>query len=216
MPHLLHIDTSARGEGSTTRELTALFRSGWTAAHPDGTVTYRDLATDPVPYPDTPDLATAGLSAREAPEARRASHELTDQLIRELEDADTYVLGVPMYNFMVPAVLKSWVDRIVAPGRTFDTETRAGSLVGKDVTIITARGGSYAPGSPRAAFDFQEPWLRAALGQVGLADIRFVHAELTLAHTMPKLARFQPVAVASYTSAVHRIRALHEQVEPAG
>ena len=78
--------------------------------------------------------------------------------------------------------------------------------------VITARGGSYAPGTPRAPFDFQEPWIRAALEQVGLRDIRFLHAEMTLAHSMPKLAQFKQLAEESRARALRTIEELHVPV----
>ena len=209
MAHLLHIDSSARQDGSVTRTLTRHFAQAWAAAHPGGTITYRDLAANPLPYPDLPDLLTAALPPEQRSPETADSFAITEELIGELESADTYVIGAPMYNFFVPAVLKAWVDRIVLPGRTFDPNTRQGKLIGKDVTVITARGGSYAPGTPRAGMDYQEPWLRAALAQVGLDDIRFVHAEMTLAKVMPKLAQFVPIAEQSYARAVADIDAVH-------
>ena len=48
MPHLLHLDTSARS-ASLSRELGRIYAQHWQAAHPDGTYTHRDLATHPVP-----------------------------------------------------------------------------------------------------------------------------------------------------------------------
>lgn len=213
MPQLLHIDTSTRTDDSVTRELTAEFARNWREAHPDGQVTYRDLAADPVPYPDLPSLAHAFAPPESRSPEAAASWAVTEQLIRELEAADTYVFGLPMYNFAVPAVFKSWVDRIVLPGRTFDTETRQGKLIGKKVVVITARGGSYAPGTPRAPFDFQEPWITAALGQVGLTDITYVHAEMTLAESMPKLAQFKPLAAESRERAYRTIREMYAATE---
>ena len=44
--HLLHIDTSLRTSGSRSRLLSARFADAWRHAHPDGTVTYRDLAAN--------------------------------------------------------------------------------------------------------------------------------------------------------------------------
>ncbi|MEV6342329.1 NAD(P)H-dependent oxidoreductase [Actinoplanes sp. NPDC051851] len=216
MPHLLHIDTSTRVAGSVSRELSAAFAKAWQAKHPDGEITYRDLAANPVPYPDLPSLGDAFAPASSRTPEQAASWEITEQLIAELEAADTYVFALPMYNFAVPASFKAWVDRIVLPGRTFDTETRQGKLVGKDVTVITARGGSYAPGTPRAPFDFQEPWITAALGQVGLDDIRYIHAELTLAATMPKMAAFKDMAVESRRRAYEIIEDLHAPADTAG
>jgi FMN-dependent NADH-azoreductase len=215
VPHLLHIDTSTRAAGSVTRELTATFADAWRQRHPDGVVTYRDLSADPIPYPDLPSLADAFTPPERRTAEQAVGWAVTDELIAELEAADTYVFGVPMYNFSVPAVFKSWVDRIVLPGRTFDPDTRQGKLLDKDVTVITARGGSYAPGTPRAPFDFQEPWIKAALEQVGLTDIRFIHAELTLAHSMPKLAQFKPLAEQSRERAMQTIRGLYAPADRA-
>ena len=209
MPHLLHIDTSARTVGSVTRELTAEFATAWRRRYPEGCVTYRDFAADPVPYPDLPSLADAFTPPEQRTPEQAASWAVTEKLIADLEAADTYVFGVPMYNFSVPAVFKAWVDRIVLPGRTFDPDTREGKLTGRDVTVITARGGSYAPGTPRAPFDFQEPWIRAALEQIGLCDIRFIHAEMTLAHSMAKLAQFRHLADKSRERALRTIHELH-------
>src|SRR5260370_3980939 len=44
---------------------------------------------------------------------------LSDSLLAELEQADEYVVGVPMHNFGVPSVLKLWIDQIARVGRTF-------------------------------------------------------------------------------------------------
>jgi FMN-dependent NADH-azoreductase len=52
MSHLLHIDTSVRGDASVSRRLTARAADRWQAAHPGATVTYRDLGTNPIPHLD--------------------------------------------------------------------------------------------------------------------------------------------------------------------
>ncbi len=44
---------------------------------------------------------------------------LDDALIAELKTADAIVLGVPMYNFGVPASLKNWIDAVSRAGVTF-------------------------------------------------------------------------------------------------
>ena len=43
--------------------------------------------------------------------------------------------------------------------------------------MITSRGGDYSIGSPFRSFDFQEPYLRAIFGFVGITDITFVIAQ---------------------------------------
>jgi FMN-dependent NADH-azoreductase len=196
MAHLLHIDTSLRFEGSVSREVSAAFAEEWRSARPDGEYTYRDLAADPLPHVDPASLAT-----------RQAEGDvpLERQLIAEVKAADTVLLGVPMYNYGVPSSLKAWLDWILVPELFADQETGEGVLTGTRVVVVTARGGSYAPGTPRHSFDFQEPYLRAVFGAVGLdRDLEFVHAELTLAGVVPHMAQFRELAVASLEDA-HRV-----------
>jgi FMN-dependent NADH-azoreductase len=182
MRHLLHLDSSLRTEGSRSRKLSAYYADAWRAAHPDGIVTYRDLAADPVPHLD--DVA---FSANFTPEADRtpAQHqarELTERLANELIVADAVVVGLPLYNFSVPSTFKAWFDRVVVPGLTHS------QLGGRSVTFVTARGGGYAPGTPRAGWDHREPWLRHAFTNLGIEEIAFVDAELTLARESPAMA----------------------------
>jgi FMN-dependent NADH-azoreductase len=196
MAHLLHIDTSLRFEGSVSREVSGAFAEAWRAARPDGAYTYRDLAADPLPHVDPAALAT-----READGDRP----LERRLIAEVKAADTVLLGVPMYNFGLPSTLKAWLDWIIVPELMADQQTGEGVLTGKRIVVVTARGGSYAPGTPRHSFDFQEPYLRAVFGMLGLdRDLEFVHAELTLAGVVPHMAQFRELAVSSLEDA-HRV-----------
>ncbi|XVS65703.1 FMN-dependent NADH-azoreductase [Actinosynnema sp. CA-299493] len=194
MANLLHIDTSLRFEGSVSREVSGAFAEAWRSARPEGEYTYRDLATDPLPHVDPAALAT-----READGDRP----LEQRLIGEVKAADTVLLGVPMYNFGLPSSLKAWLDWILVPELFADQQTGEGVLTGTRVVVVTARGGSYAPGTPRHSFDFQEPYLRAVFGMLGVHP-EFVHAELTLAGVMPHLAQFRELAVASLEDA-HRV-----------
>ncbi len=85
-----------------------------------------------------------------------------------------------MWNFSIPYTLKYYIDAIVQPGYTFryDEQGRAIGLVqGKKMVCFTSRGADYSPGSPYNAYDFQEPYLRAIFGFLGVTDIEFVHAQ---------------------------------------
>lgn len=198
MAHLLHIDTSLRSEGSVSREVGAAFAEAWRSARPDGGYTYRDLAADPLPHVDPASLAT-----READGDRP----LERRLVEEVKAADTVLLGVPMYNYGVPSSLKAWLDWIIVPELFADQQTGEGVLTGTRVVVVTARGGSYAPGTPRHSFDFQEPYLRAVFGALGL-DPEFVHTELTLAGVVPHLAQFRELGAASLEDAHRAVREL--------
>ncbi len=175
--NLLQIDSSARAS-SESRKLTAHFVRDWKAEHPSGTVIERDLATTPLPHITDHWSATYGDPSKLTPEQRQYLA-VSDELIDELRAADIVVIGAPMYNHMISWELKAWIDQVVRVGKTitFDATGFKGQLVGKKAVVITARGGSYPHGSPRAAVDFQGPYLRHILNMLGFSDVTFIHAE---------------------------------------
>ncbi|MCW3017924.1 MAG: FMN-dependent NADH-azoreductase [Solirubrobacterales bacterium] len=206
MPHLLQIDSSIQGERSVSRSLTARAAAAWRAAHPDGTVTYRDLGARPLPHLDS----ESGLARMVAPEqhtpAQAASWQLSKEVVEEVLAADTILLGLPVYNFGPPSSIKAWVDHLVAPGLSVDPATMTGMLGGRDLLVLAARGGGYAPGTPREGWDHAEPWLPHALSLTGL-EPRFITAELTLAETNPRMAELKPLAAESLAAAERAIDA---------
>ena len=207
MAHLLHIDSSIQGDRSVSRKLTARARDGYLAAHPGGTVTYRDLGSHPLPHFD----AATGLARILPPEqrtpAQAASWALTEELIGEIKEADTILLGLPLYNFGAPSSVKAWLDHIIAPGLSIDPETHAPLLGGREFVVLASRGGGYAEGTPRHGWDHAEPWLPHAISLTGL-EPRFITAELTLANTNPAMAELIPLAEQSLAEAEHAIDAL--------
>ncbi len=175
MSKILVIESSARTQGSISRQLTAEFIGQWHAAHPADSVTVRDLARDPVPHLDATLLGSWMTPAEQQSEAEQAALARSNLLTDELLAADVLVLASPMYNFGIPSTLKAWLDHVLRAGVTFKyTETGPqGLLSGKRAIVLTARGGIYAGGS----MDHQEPYLRQALAFIGIHDVRFVHAE---------------------------------------
>lgn len=179
MAHILHIDSSPRGERSHSRKLTHRFITDWKNAHPQDTVTYRDLGHHPVPHVDESWIAAAySAPDTHSPEQQRAIS-VSDTLVDELLAADRYVFGIPMYNFSVPSTLKAYIDQIVRVNRTFAVNEQGyqGLVNGKKMLVITSSGGSYKPGTPTAGYDFQEPFLKAIFGLIGITDITFIHAD---------------------------------------
>jgi len=207
MAHLLHIDSSIQGELSVSRSLSARAAAVWRSAHPEGTVTYRDFGADPLPHLDTQTGRARMVPAEERTPAQVASWELSEQLIEEIVQADTILLGLPVYNFGPPSSVKAWVDHLVAPGLSIDTTTGTGMLGGHDLLVLEARGGGYAPGTPREGWDHAEAWLPHAVSLTGL-EPRFITAELTLAETNPAMAELRPLAAESLAAAEREIDAL--------
>lgn len=162
---LLHLDASALGANSVTRELTAAIVARWQDEVKDLQVEYRDLDANPVAH-----LTGATLGASDAEAAADAA-----KVMEQFLAADVIVIGAPMYNFSVPSTLKAWIDRIVVAGKTFRyTEAGPQGLAGgKRVIVASGRGGLHA-GQPT---DFVEPYLRQVFGFLGISEVEFVRAE---------------------------------------
>jgi FMN-dependent NADH-azoreductase len=207
MAHLLHIDSSIKGDASVSRSLTAHAADVWRTAHPGGTVTYRDFGVDPLPHLDAATGLARMVPADQRTPAQAASWELTEQLVGEVLEADTILLGLPLYNFGPPSTVKAWVDHLIAPGLSMDPETQTGLLGGRELLVLASRGGGYLPGTPREGWDHAEPWLPHALSTIGL-EPRFITAELTLADTVPQMAELRGLAAESLAAAEREIDAL--------
>ena len=164
--NLLHLDSSVLGQLSVSRQLSASVVEEWQRRHPGIKVTYRDLATNPIPH-----WVPIADGSRE-PDA------LGEAVFNEFMAADVIVIGAPMYNFGIPTQLKAWIDRIAIPGKVFRYGANGpeGLAGGKKVIIASSRGGVYSQG-PAAAADFQEPYLRTVFGFFGIRDLEFVRAE---------------------------------------
>ncbi|MFI0895323.1 FMN-dependent NADH-azoreductase [Streptomyces sp. NPDC020983] len=207
MPHLLHIDSSVQGENSTSRRLTARAAAAWRAAHPEGTVTYRDLGSHPLPH-----LTSATVNAGMVPEANRtpeqaAAWALSQEIVGEVLAADTVLLGLPVYNWGAPSSVKSWVDHLIAVGLSVDAETRQGLLGDRDFIVVESRGGGYAPGTPREGWDHAQQWLPHGVSLTGLVP-RFIIAELTLSRVNPAMTELIPLADKSLAEAEQAIDTL--------
>ena len=183
MSTLLHIDSSPLYGRSVSRQLTGAFVTHafvtqWKSSHPNGTVVYRDLNATQIPP-----VSAEWVGAAYTPEAARTPQQkellsLSDSLLAELEQADEYVVGVPMHNFGVPSVLKLWIDQIARVGRTFSYTDRGpkGLIVGKKATFLIATGGIYDAQTQMASFNFVEPYLRSVFGFLGVKDATFLTA----------------------------------------
>ena len=183
MSTLLHIDSSPLYGRSVSRELTAVFVAQWKASHPDGRVIDRDLNATPMPP-----VNAEWVGAVYTPEQARTPQQkellaLSNSLLAELEQADEYIIGVPMHNFGVPSVLKLWIDQIARVGRSFsyaDGKPK-GLITDKKATFIIATGGIYDAPTQMAPLNFVEPYLRSVFGFLGVTDATFITAGGTAA-----------------------------------
>lgn len=179
MAQLLYINSSARSEGSVSRELSAEFVKRWQAANPTGTVIERNLTVTPIPHLDEKSLGAFFTPAEQRTAQQAEIIRLSDGLVDELLAAEVVVIAAPMYNFSVTSTLKAWIDHVLRVGRTFKyTENGPVGLVPADkrVLVFTARGGIYSQGAAKS-MDFHETYLRGVLGFIGITKPEFVHTE---------------------------------------
>ncbi len=184
MAHLLHIDSSPRGERSHSRRMTREFVEQWKQANPADTVTYRDIGRNPVPHVDEPWIAAAFTPPEQRTPELWEAIRISDRLVDEFLAADIYVIGVPMYNFSVPSPFKAYIDQIVRTGRTvaFEPDDAANAfkplVLGKKMFIIEARGDSgFQPGGRYEKMNHHDPYLVTVFGFMGITDITFIHVE---------------------------------------
>lgn len=172
---ILQVNSSARRATSHSTRLANRLVQRLRDVDPEASLTVRDLGVTPHPVLDEHALAALFTPAEQRSVEQMARVALDDALIAEIAAADVVVLGVPMYNFGVPASLKNWIDAISRAGVTFSYTANGpeGLLKGKKVYVALTRGGKYR----NTPADTQVPYLKTVLGFLGMTDVQFVYAE---------------------------------------
>ena len=191
---LFRLDASILPASSASRSLADLVEQEWLAAHPDSTVTRRDLAADPAPATTWADVVTAKLVAEdERTERQREAQALATTFADELIGADALLFAVPLYNYGVSQHFKAWFDVAYTDPRI---DPQGTALRGKPATLVTVLGGNYAPGTPKEGWDHSTGWLRRVLEDVWGLDLRVVERPFTLVGVNPALDAFTDAAAA--------------------
>ncbi|WP_109315408.1 FMN-dependent NADH-azoreductase [Pseudovibrio ascidiaceicola] len=135
----------------------------------------RDLSKDPIPHLDQGLFQSFHDPKAAGTPAQQAGLALSDTLVSELIEADFIVLGVPMYNLMIPSTLKAWIDFVTRARQTFKYTERGpvGLLEGKKCYIAMTQGGSFLG----TTNDLVTAYLKVALGLIGITDIEFIYAQ---------------------------------------
>lgn len=171
---VLDIAASGRNDGSVSRKLSADLIAALEDRHDRIELTRRDLGNG-LPFVDEAWINANFTPAEQRNAEQRATLAESDALVAELKAADVLVIGMPIYNFGVPAALKAWVDMVARARLTFRyTENGPkGLLEGKKAYVIVASGGVPVD-SP---VDFATPYLRHALSFIGITDVDVIAAD---------------------------------------
>lgn len=199
MRRILLITSSPRSASYSTRVARALAER-LAAALPKSVIMTRDLTRDPPPHIDDTFAIAREVPVDRLTSAQLSALRLSNALIEELLSASIIIVAAGMINFGIPSNLKAYIDYILRPRVTFRyTEKGPEGLVkGKKAYLVLARGGDYS-GPHMQQLNFQDTYLRAALGFIGLTDIEIIAlegvsygpevAENALAAAMEKVAR---------------------------
>lgn len=182
MKKILRIDSSPRSSRSHTRRFTQQFIMQWCAKYSDAELTHRDLGNQPPTPVSEGWIAAAFAPVDERTELMKNQLIESDALLNELIAADVVVIGIPMYNFGVPAAFKAWIDQVVRIGRSFLFEPEDKQqpykplLADKPTFIIIATGDAgYEPGGPYFFLNQIEPYLRTVFPFIGINNLQFIY-----------------------------------------
>jgi len=175
MATLLRLDTSLFSEQGVSTQLSEKLVSNLREENPTLKVIHRNFSEQAIPHLDGERLQALMTPIEKRNESQQAKVDFSDQLIAELQEADTLVIGLPMYNFSIPSMLKAWFDHIARAGTTFKyTSTGSEGLLGdKKVFLVTTWGGIHKD----QASDTQIPFVKTFLGFIGLNNIDVIYAE---------------------------------------
>lgn len=175
MKTLLQINSSMKGESSQSSKLANDLSDRILTHSPDIKHIKRDLSKDEIPHLDEETFQSFQNDLTDIESGVNDKLTISNDLIEELESADILIITAPMYNFMLPSTLKSWIDFVVRAGRTFQfTEAGPESLLSnKDTYIIMTQGGM----SLGTSDDFMTPYLKQILGLIGLHNIQFIYVQ---------------------------------------
>lgn len=173
MKNLLVLRSSVNADNSISNQMADAFVDKIRRQFPSVNVVERDLVSDPVPTLTAETVSAIRAGVTETAEQQAAAN-LADTLIDELKNADAVIMGVPRYNFHVPATLKAYFDYIARPRITFAYGANGpeGLLPAIPVYALVASGGIYS-NNPNDSLTL---WLQQVLGFVGL-QAHVIHTE---------------------------------------
>lgn len=191
MPTLLHVNASPRGVDSISRQLSDAAVNAWKAKNPGGKVIERDLTKTEITFIDLDWIGGAFGAPDQQTEDHKKAIAISDQLVGELLEASDIIIGTPMYNFAIPAVLKAWIDHVVRGGKTFRYSSAGpeGLAKGRKAIVVVASGGRYDEASGLSAYNHEIPYLRHILGFIGITDVTFVQAGGTAQVAQGKISK---------------------------
>lgn len=173
--NILHIESSIFAENGVSSQLSRTLLEKLTKENPGSEIRHKHFGKEPVPHFDGETLQALMQDPDSRSDEQKDKVAYADQQITDVQWADVIVIGLPMYNFSVPSMLKAWFDFIARAGVTFRYTEKGpeGLLLNKKVHILATRGGQYKD----TPIDTQIPFVKTFLNFLGITDINVIYAE---------------------------------------
>jgi FMN-dependent NADH-azoreductase len=177
----MHIIATPRQEESRTLKVSRQFLDNFRKKYPNCFIDELNVSTETLASLTVKVVSGKYvlLSGKELIDKLKDAWDPVERHIERFLLANAYLISTPMWNFSIPHTLKHYIDIIIQPQYLFryTTEAVEGLVKNRKMVVITSRGGDYSPESPFHAYDFQEPYLRAIFGFVGITDITFINVQ---------------------------------------
>lgn len=175
MANILNIQTSISGENSVSNKLSQAVINQLLKKNPGSKVVTRDLAANPIPHLEIRHFSASRVPDEAKNEEEKEAGKYSEESLKEIQEADIIVIGVPFYNFTFPSTLKSWIDSIAVAGKTFSYAdgTPKGLIEGKKLYLNFAVGGVYENG----LIENMEHYLKTLFGFIGITDVEIFKSQ---------------------------------------
>jgi FMN-dependent NADH-azoreductase len=172
---VLHIDSSVRDGRSVSKKLSSFFIEQLKNNISPIQVDYLDLAQFTPRHPTALFIRANYTPEHERTQEMIAELQESETLVDRMHDAETYIIGMPMYNFSIPSVFKAFIDNIVRINRTFKMNGHdiEGLLKDKRAIVINTRGVDFNGGNMEH-MDQLKPYLKAIFAFIGITDLSFI------------------------------------------
>ncbi len=94
-----------------------------------------------------------------------------------LLEADVLVLTMPMWNYSMPAMMKSWIDHVLSPGLLYDITDNGGKQSKhklKKLVLLVSSHEVFSEADPR---DGLTPAIETAFEDIGLDNVSVIWAD---------------------------------------
>lgn len=179
--NILHICANPKPtEESTSKQLAMAFFLKVAELNADVEVENIDLYSEPPPYLSYEEYRNAWfpvmIEGYVPTKEEEAAAEYAMTQAAKVNNSDVLVLTMPMWNYTIPAIMKSWLEHVIAPGMTYHRERNEITPLHKlkKVIFLIASGDQYKEGDPRDALG---PALTACFEEIGVEDIAYAWAD---------------------------------------